>query len=119
MKNDIRFEEKPGYLRCLVTGIDSLDFSIEYFTRVADECQQRGCTKALIIEELQGHLTTMETYTVAEKLPKLFRGIKLAFVDMVPEHKQENIFGETVAVNRALHAKVCDDEQAAVDWLRS
>lgn len=119
MKAYIEFEDKPGYLRCHVTGTDSLDFSIEYFTRVADECRQRGFSNVLVVEELTGQLTTTDMFRLAEKLPKLFRSIRLAFVDMIPDHQEDNLFGETAGINRGLIAKVCADEKEAVDWLKN
>ena len=117
MENNVQFEERDGYLRCHVTGTDSLAFSIGYFRSVAEECRKRGFTKALIVEELEGQLRTLDLYTLVEQLPELFQGIKLAFVDTVLDHRQGNLFGETVGINRAMHGKVCADEQEAVNWL--
>ena len=49
----IQFQDRPGYLHCLVTGPrDSREISIAYWTEIARECERRKARKLLVVEKL-------------------------------------------------------------------
>ncbi len=119
IQSHITVTETDDYLRFHVTGTDSLQFSIDYFSAVARECKQRGYAKALIVEELHGQLSNKDMYSLCEKFPDILYGIQVAFVDLDPDHLHENSFGETVAFNRGCNVRVFENEGDAVTWLTS
>lgn len=119
MRPQIETQVRDGYLLFNVTGSDSLEFSTEYFSSIANECKQRGFKKALVIEELEGQLSTVEMFELGKRLSKIMGGIQVAFIDLVPEHHKDNCFAENVAVNRGGTAQVFQDISRAKNWLNN
>ena len=117
MDTNITVEELDNYLAFRVVGEDSVEVSLSYFHQVADTCNQKGFKKALIIEDLEGHLSTSEIFDVTEQLPAALRGLTVAFIDLRPDHASENRFGETVSRNRGCNIRVFNDINDARDWL--
>ena len=57
-------------------------------------------------------------FYLAEEMSKMgYRGIKIAFVDDNPDHRELNSFGETVATNRGISVKMFKDVIEAEKWL--
>ena len=119
MSNRIDFEEKEGYLRCHVTGVDSLRFSKEFWTSASEKCRSIGMTKILLVEDLEGSLSTMEMFEIGELASECMRGLRVAFVDLRQEDYKDNEFGETVCLNRGGLCRLFRDEQTAEQWLLS
>ncbi len=117
MDTNITVEEFDNYLAFRVVGEDSVEVSLSYFHQVADTCKQKGFKKALIIEDLEGDLPTSEIFTVTEQLPAVLRGLKVAFIDLRPNHASDNRFGETVVRNRGCNIRVFNDVNEARAWL--
>ncbi len=117
MRPQIETQVCDGYLLFHVTGSDSLEYSTEYFSSIAQECKQKDYKKALVIEELEGQLSTVDMFELGKRLSKIMSGIWVAFIDLVPEHHQENRFAENVAVNRGGTARVFQDRSEAENWL--
>ncbi len=87
--------------------------------QISDACREHGVNKLLLIFEMTGRLPAIEAYEIFSD-PSAFgwtRDIKVALVDMNPESKEDSLFSETVAVNRAYNARVFEDERDAREWL--
>lgn len=119
MENQVEFEQKEDYLRAFIEGTDSLSFTLEYFNRASDECTKRGLNKLLIVESLEGQLSTTDMYSLGKAMPSIFRGLKFAFVDKHFQDHTLNLFGEDVAWNRGCYVKAFVNEDEAIDWLRA
>ena len=60
----------------------------------------------------------LEMYQIAAEIPQIgFANILIAFVDRYLEQQDLNQFGELVATNRGLRAKVFNDVKEAEIWL--
>lgn len=117
MENQVKFEQKENYLRAYTEGTDSLSFTLDYFKRISDECVKRGLNKVLIVENLEGQLSTIDIFNVGKVMPSMFRELKVAFVDKHLQDHSLNLFGEDVAWNRGCYVKAFVNEDAAIDWL--
>lgn len=116
----IDFQDRDRYLYAFVTGErDSLQVSLAYWTAVAAECRARGKTRVLVIETFKEKGPLVDVYHVAAELPRITRGIRVAFVDRDLGDAEENMFAETVAVNRGANGRLFGDEAAAIAWLES
>lgn len=98
---------------------DSADVSKRYWADVAARCRELGLDSALVVEKFERNGTLMDVYEVAVELPKIVRGLRVAFIDRTAEDYDENIFGENVAVNRGAVGRVFRDEPSAISWLLS
>jgi len=112
-------EVTKGYLHVKVLGKDSLEVSTEYWTRIFELSQKEGHKKVLVEEELEGTLTTLDSYKISSLISELGKKFKLkiAFYDKLPEHNINNTFGETVAITRGVTVKVFPSFIKAEKWL--
>ncbi|MBD3243974.1 MAG: hypothetical protein GF331_25500 [Chitinivibrionales bacterium] len=117
MPNDIRIESHDDYLLFVIRGTDSLVFSLQYLRLVGEECRSRGYRKAMVIEDLDGQLTTMDMYHLGEQVTSLLEGVQVALVDTHPSHREGNRFGEIVARNRGARIQLFGDVNRARQWL--
>ncbi len=117
MKNSFLVEEYPGYIVFRVSGQDSLQFSMDYWQKVGQVCNEKKVYKALIVEDLQGQISMSEMYELCEALPHFVLGLDIAFIDNDPEHSYDNLFGETVARNRGVNINDFSNEKDAIAWL--
>lgn len=116
----ITFDEREGYVRAFVKGdADTADISMRYWTMISEYCNRNDRRRVLVVESFSKPSSLADVYTVAAELPRLMRGIRVAFIDEHAEHFEQNVFGETVAVNRGGSGRVFRDESAAEEWLRS
>ena len=116
----IEYDDRGDYLRALVTGaVDTVLTSLSYWNEIAAECRGRGMTRLLVIENFGTSAPLGDVFQVAEKLPAIVRGLRVAFVDRRLEDYSENQFGELVAVNRGVIGKLFADESEAVRWLEN
>ncbi len=122
MAYDVKAIREDDYLHAIVTGDNTPADVAAYLGQVRKICAESGLSKVLIEENLAGpRLDTVDVYDVvvaasADVAPAIRQ---VAFVDTNPEHDFANIkFGETVAVNRGVNAKVFRDVPSAVEWIR-
>jgi hypothetical protein len=115
----IKFERRPEYLYAYVSGEqDSLSISLAFWREIADECGRAEARKVLIEEDIEESVSMLEMYQIAAAIPQMgFTNVLVAFVDRYLEQHDLNQFGELVATNRGLRAKVFNDAQAAEKWL--
>ena len=119
--NEVRFENREGYLFAHITGRgEALETTRANWRRIAEECKRRGMAKVMIFEEIEGELPFMEQYAFADGLHQLgFDDLIAAFVDAKPEQFINNKFAEDVAVNRGARGRMFATVEEAEAWLRS
>lgn len=117
----IRFQDRPGYLHCLVTGPrDSREISIAYWTDIAHESERRKARKLLVVEKLgefEGERNISGTLDAifALGLDKL----QVAFVPGRVELMGYVEHGEILARERgATGGRVFSSEAMAERWLK-
>ncbi len=117
----IRFEHRAGYLYAYGHALkDSFDTSVGFWTDIAAYCKDNKFTKVLVEEDFATDNSMIDMYEIVSQAHKLgFTGIKIAFVDRHPDQMKTNLFGETVALNRGLIAKVFSGAKEAEEWLLS
>lgn len=115
----ISFEHRPNYLYVYVSGEhDSYEISHQYWSEVAQECNETNYKKVLIEEDIKENVSVAEAFRLAAELPLMsFRGVCVAFCDRYAEQQELNEFGELVATNRGLFARVFNDFNEAEKWL--
>jgi len=116
----IKFEPRPDYLYAYVGGAhDSLAISLGFWREIAAECRKTQAGKILIEEDIEESVSMLEMFQVAAEIPKMgFGNALIAFVDRFLEQQDLNEFGELVATNRGLRAKVFNNVPEAEKWLR-
>lgn len=116
---ELKFEHRRGYLYAYVKGRkDSIQIDRSYIARIVDECGKSGCKRLLVEEDLGTQLSITDLYEVNSHIdPRDLAGVKIAFVDRHPSHREGNLFGQTVARNRGIWVKVCDSVEEGEAWL--
>jgi hypothetical protein len=121
MKYELTVTPRKGYLHVRVTGPNGTATIRQYFADTVAACLREGCPNVLIEEYLQGErISIADVFEVVSDNVDLIRSaIRLvAFVDVNPHRSDTNLkFGETVAVNRGLAARVFGDVAEAEGWL--
>jgi hypothetical protein len=113
-------EERSGFLYASLRGDrNSFELSMTAVTDLAAICRARGIRKLLVEHDLPSCLTTFEVYTLAEQIPKLYRGIVVAFVIHQSTTPGLPEFLEIVARNRGAKGQLFADARAAEEWLLS
>jgi len=115
----LTFEVRPDYLYVYVEGErDSYEISSEYWREVADEAARLGIKRILIDENIPDPSTLGDVFKLATEIPNMgFGSSRIAFVDRYLDHNEINEFGELVAVNRGVNAKVFNDIASGEAWL--
>ena len=123
MSLEISIQEFPDYLRVELSGARTSgrekEDAIDIWRQVIEACQTSGVNRILVISRVSGRIPTLDAYEVAGH-PEKFgwsRDYKMALVDLDEESLQDNLFAETVAVNRGFDVKVFDNEKEAEIWL--
>lgn len=116
----IEFRQRAEYLYVYVGGKrDSLAISLGFWREIADQCRKTQAGKILIEENIEESVSMVEMYQIAAEIPKMgFTNTLIAFVDRFLEQQDLNEFGELVATNRGLRAKVFNHVPEAEKWLR-
>lgn len=128
MTNDIisplyslSFTEREGILRALIEG-ETANFEIakRYWHDIATAAIEGNFKRLLVIENVPEAISVAEVHQLVSEMADLpVRNIKVAFVDLFPEHKSLNEFGTLVAENRGLRIKIFENESVAIEWLVS
>ena len=116
----LRFEQKDGYLYAFVTGPkDSLQIADEYWKRIHAKAVELESDRVLVEEDFPNQVSTAEMFQGAETIAEMFRGLaKVAHLDQRVSDMSLNRFGETVAANRGLLARVFNNRNDAEKWLK-
>ena len=119
MSYKLMITQKHKYLHAVVTGENNKENVERYLEELRLECIARNCSRVLIEERLDGpRLGTLDVYRIMEEIsrnrPRCLEAI--AYVDVNAKGDLMK-FAETVAVNRAMPAKIFSSVQAAEQWL--
>jgi hypothetical protein len=113
-------EDRPGYLYASLSA-DREGFEVEMtaVTELAAICRSRGASKLLVEHSIPSRLSTLEVYTIAVQLPKLYHGIVVAFVIHKAQIPDDPQFLEVVANNRGGRGRLFASAREAETWLIS
>lgn len=117
----LEFEKREDYFYAFVgEGKDSLEVSKDFWFKALGTCAEGNFKKMLIEEDLDGELSSPETYELSVGIANSdFKDITVAFVDRRIDHKEINEFGESVVTTRGLRIKVLNTIEEAEKWLLS
>jgi hypothetical protein len=117
----MKFEQRAGYLYAYAQAEkDSYEISLDFWTQAAKRCKENGFSKLLVEEDFGTDNSTIDMYEIVSQGHQIgLTGVKIAFVDRHLTQIDNNLFGETVARNRGLFAKVFTDVKEAEEWLLS
>jgi len=117
MSYNISFEKEHEYLYVHMSGPESFEAAIKFWENLAQKSAAENFDKFLIVDEVEGRLTTTELHTLSLKVSQLFRGKKIAYIDPKNETFEDNRFGENVVYNRGVNAKVFRSADEGSIWL--
>jgi hypothetical protein len=113
-------EDRPGYLYASISAEgDSFELEMQAVTELAAICRSRDAGKLLVEHSIPSRLSTLEVYTIAVQLPKLYQGIVVAFVIHRPQSADDAEFLEVVARNRGAKGRLFSSAREAENWLLS
>ena len=119
----ITYDVRPDYLYAHVTGsAETSELIRDYWNEIAGECERHSVKKLLVEEDLSRRVDSMsDVYTSSADVSVIggLAGVKVAYVDRNPEHRDLNRFGELVASNRGMYCKAFEDVDEAERWLLS
>jgi len=116
---------EKGFLFVHVTGTFSLEDSKDIVTRIFDSLVLNPCGKVLVdFREATGEPDMVERFLHAMHLvgelnsrsPVVARSTRFAYLGKRPM-VDPNRFGESVAINHGVTAKVTEDPEEALMWL--
>jgi len=118
MSVQLQIEEMSGYLAARFIGEGAPEEVWRQFELIAEHCDRTNNNKLLVdATGAQGPLCLTDRYYLGERSHIFARhGLKLAFV-ATREQIDPQLFGEMVARNRGVNARVFTDLQAAEEWL--
>jgi hypothetical protein len=117
-------QAQADYIRVEITGSREagryVQDMVAGWSRVAEECRARNCTRILAINRLSGAPSTTDAFEIAAAIPPMFRGIAVRLANVVvgdAESWAANQFAEDVTVNRGFNGRSFGEEGAALAWL--
>jgi len=123
MPYDFQIQVHEDYLRVEVSGTrtpgQEVNDAVQTGQQISEAVRRSGVRKVLTIFRMTGRLPATESHEIYSN-PQAFgwsREVKVALVDMNPDSKEDSLFSETVAVNRAYDMSVFDKEEDALEWL--
>ncbi len=98
-----------------------VDDAIHTWKQVADACRDTGINKILAVFTVVGRLSPIDAYDIVANAKEFgwSHAFKLGLVDLNADSLEDNLFAETVAVNRAYQIMVFDNVTDAEYWLLS
>jgi hypothetical protein len=116
----IDFADRGAYLFArLDAESDSLEAALDSWHRIASRCRALGLRRVLVEEHIKDRLSSLDLFHLTSQIPRIASGVRVAFVDVIPDHFEHNLFGETVARNRGLTVRVFHTTSEAEAWLLS
>jgi len=123
MPYEFQLQVHEGYLRVEVSGArtpgQEVNDAIQTGQQISEAVRSSGVRKVLAIFRMTGRLPATESHEIYSN-PQAFgwsREVKVALIDMNSDSKDDSLFSETVAVNRAYDMSVFDNEEDALEWL--
>ncbi|UCH15763.1 MAG: hypothetical protein JSV22_07295 [Bacteroidales bacterium] len=122
MSYELTYKKKKDILFVKVKGMRSFKTIISVIKDIQQICIKQKTSKVLIdVQELEGHLKTMEAYELpALVFPKIRdKNIfeKSAIVDREESYPYYSFF-ENVSVNRGFNLRIFTNIDDAAEWLR-
>jgi hypothetical protein len=118
MSIQLQIEEMPGYLAAKFTGAGASEEVWRQFELIAEHCDRAGKNKLLLdVTEAHKESSLADKYFLGEKSQIFARyKLKVAYVNR-PERVDPKGFGEMVARNRRVDARVFTNVEEAEEWL--
>lgn len=117
---EILYEDHNSYLYAFVKGeMDSIETSIDYWTKVINKCKELGREKLLVVEKFENQVSVIDMFVLCEHIAELSYGyyLQIAFIDEEIDHTEVNNFGQTVATNRGVSVQIFESVKDAKVWL--
>lgn len=117
----LEIEQREDYLYAYyIADRDSIALSNAIWAEIASKMNEFGLRKILVVENITMNASTVfEMYQIVQASFKLgFAGKSIAFVDLVEDHFEHNIFGETLGRNLGVNCKIFKNESEAQEWLK-
>jgi hypothetical protein len=125
MAYDYKIEDRQQYIRVEISGKrtpgNELEDIAPIWSEATQTCRERKINKLLAVLKLTGTMSIIASYNVVKFADRIgwSRELRVALVDLGGVPDRNNLFTETVAVNRGYQLKVFRDEQEALTWLIS
>ena len=119
MSIQLQIKENPDYLVARFTGAGSAEEIWRQFELIAEHCKRANKNKLLLdLMGAYGDASLADRYRFGDQAEifMLYKLIKVAVV-IRPEQLDPHRFGETVARNRWVNARVFTSVENAVEWL--
>lgn len=123
MPCSIAIEDRPAFLRVIVTGDNTPETLRTYTTEIPQACMKYQKLRVLLIMQLNGpDLSMLEVYqgvaTGSDNVADL--GMRVAYVDENPAHGQDSMsLAENVARARGVAVRTFRNAAEAERWLVS
>ena len=115
----LHFEHRNSYLYVKLTGKDSYDESIAYWTKIAKKTRALGLSSVLVHEELEGQITEGEIFQLLMELVPTAIGIRVALFDEHQADLEVNKLGSLIANNRGCEIRIFQSLEDAEAWIIS
>lgn len=123
MAYDYKIEDRQQYIWVEISGVRTPGKELEDIAPIWAEairtCREKKTNKLLAILKLRGKMSIIASYNVVKFADRIgwSRDLRVALVDLGEEPDRNNLFTETVAVNRGYQLKVFRDDQDGLTWL--
>ena len=100
---------------------DSVALSNKLWGKISTAMSSSDLSKLLVVENIKINPgSVLEIYNIVNAAVKLdFRGMTIAFVDLIEDHYSSNKFGETLAVNLGVNGKIFRTIEEAEERLKT
>jgi len=116
MAGHVDVRDQSNYLQIKVSGEESLNFALDYWRRIGDECGRKGHKKALIIYNMQGRLSSADMNELSSRISGHIRGIKMALVYR-QSHDYARQLADIISRRSGSPASTFQSESQAAQWL--
>ena len=113
----VTYESRPDFLLITISGPESYKNAAGFWKNLAQKATEENISKLMVVDHVSGKLNTLELHQLGELISKLFRGVRIAFVDPKEETYSDNQYGETVIQNRYGEVVLFSSTSEAEDWL--
>jgi len=124
MPYQYQITEQDGYLKIEVNGTrkgeNVAEQSLTMWTEVANLCRQRHIDGILAIFHLTGRRSLVNTFDIVEGVkPLLWPELKIAYIDMDEENRQQNSIAETSALSHGINFRTFESIEEGQRWLKA
>jgi hypothetical protein len=119
MSVEIQIEELPGYFAAKFTGACAAEEAWRRFETIAERCQRANKNKLLLdFTQCHGDISVADRYLFVKsaRIFAQYKLIKTAYFAR-PDQVDSQKFGEMVAQNRWVNARIFTNVEEAEKWL--